>query len=66
MIIRFDTFINEGLIDKMKGKNKEEIWKSLGFDRIFDDPTEFYDLFLKFYSYLLMTIFLYPQQFEDY
>ena len=35
MITKYNEFINESVLDKMKGKTNEEIWKSLGYDKTF-------------------------------
>ena len=42
MITRFNGFINESLLDKMKGKSKEDLWKSFDYDKSFNTPEEFF------------------------
>ena len=34
--------VTESLLDKLKGPSKEEVWSSLGYDRTFDTPEEFF------------------------
>ena len=43
MIKNFNEYTNESLLDKIEGPNKEEVWKSFGYDNIFDTPQDFLD-----------------------
>lgn len=41
MITKFETY-NEGIKHLLNGPTKEEAWKSLGFDRTFETPEEYF------------------------
>lgn len=38
--------IYESLLDKLVGPNKEDVWKSFGYDKSFDTPTDFINYIL--------------------
>jgi len=42
MIKKFNEYIKESLLDKLKGPSKEELRKSYGYDKTFDTPEEFF------------------------
>lgn len=41
MVKRFKQF-NESLLDKIEGPSKKDVWKSLGYKRIFNTPEDFF------------------------
>ena len=41
MIKNYKQF-NESLLNKLQGPNEEDVWKNLGYDKVFDTPEEFF------------------------
>jgi len=44
MIKKFNDFIKESLLDKLKGPSKKDIWKNLGYDEVLDKEEFFLSL----------------------